>query len=839
MASNVVIDEFVTYLSYALDSKNLKTFLGGMGKAAEIATKTAATISGAIAGIAGSTALLNKETAKQVELAKSTGQSVDTIQAMASAVGTAGFNYEHIIDLAEELNNKIGESRGLEATNPVKESLKIIGLSFKNIEKLDPQKQFETITQALIDMTDAQKASSAADILFGGEGSRIFGLLNRSKQSLADIKKAHEAINLETKKSRKGAVEYSAVWGTFTKLLDSAKKSFAGLLGGKLTIYLTKLTEWIKLNKKLINNGIESAVGAIAGVFESLIRIVKQGYSIFSKLTNYINLSKGATLAIVAALWLLARHPVIFALTAIILVLDDLISYMNGAESVTASLIARFNQMPTSSKLGVFVAGIVTSIGVLYKAMKMLRITKVVMGFVVGLSRAFRILQVVLALVAGALSLPVAAIVGIGVAIAGLGFMLYKYWDDVKRISAGIWNAITGSLGKIPAYLSAIWTQIITAFSSIDIKLRIPTFNDAKAAILSLVKYVVSGFIRLNVYVFNAMLRLSVGVKSALVMVVGFFYRSFVSISTSIASFIINSINGFVRFKDQIVLKISQMVSSIVMWFATLSIRVGMSVGSLVNSIIQWFSTLTYRAGMIISNLVNLIVMGFANLAFKVGMSVSILTNSLISKFLSFKSSVIQAISNLVMTIITSFLTLGLKISSFIESIKLKFSQFASVVREMFGLMGAYLVSIFDSLVPDAARSMVGKITNAVSSALGSVREKVQALVKWANNIIGGITSSIGNIKGKLTGGFSNVVKFFKGDKEKSANSSRGKTINRPRTNTRNKTSNNSQVTNNTFNISSAKGLDSGQIRRAVGSELGRNGRKNRNSGSGSLGFGR
>ncbi|MGR3468504.1 MAG: hypothetical protein ACU0CI_11575 [Shimia sp.] len=132
-----------------------------------------ATVAGTASAVLGT--LANQRTREMQALAASVGQNVDTMEALAVAGKALGFNYDNIVDLAEEMHNKLGEFAGLGEMNSAKEALEMIGLEFKDLKKLKPEDQFEKIVDAIAGMEDAQKASSAADMLFGGEASKFFG----------------------------------------------------------------------------------------------------------------------------------------------------------------------------------------------------------------------------------------------------------------------------------------------------------------------------------------------------------------------------------------------------------------------------------------------------------------------------------------------------------------------------------------------------------------------------------------------------------------------------------------------------------------------------------------
>lgn len=200
--------------------------------------------------------LANQRTREMENLAKSVGQNVVTMEALGVVAGKIGLNYENVVDLAEEMNNKLGEFAGLGEMNSAKESLEIIGLQFEDIKKLKPEKQFERITEALLAMPDQQKASSAADMLFGGEASKFFGLMHRMGMSLKDIKKQYKENNFLTDRGRKGAVRWAQSMGRLGVQAKTLGAQVAGVLGGALAPFVEKITAWATANKGLIESKI-------------------------------------------------------------------------------------------------------------------------------------------------------------------------------------------------------------------------------------------------------------------------------------------------------------------------------------------------------------------------------------------------------------------------------------------------------------------------------------------------------------------------------------------------------------------------------------------------------
>ena len=250
---------------------------------------------GATVATGGFVTLLNFMTKADVEaqkLAKSIGFNVSELQALSKVVEGAGFNFDNVVDLIEEMNNKLGESSGLEEITPVKESLEILGLSFEKIKNLAPEKQFKAITNAALAMDDAQKAASASDILLGGEANKIIGVLRQEGKTIDDIVKKYKDMTFRTDQSRLGAVQFQKQLKLVTTAFSSVSMEIAGLLAGALTPLIKKMGEWVKANRELIETNIKKFVNEIVtGVklFIGWIAKLNNEKPVFDRIKDAVN----------------------------------------------------------------------------------------------------------------------------------------------------------------------------------------------------------------------------------------------------------------------------------------------------------------------------------------------------------------------------------------------------------------------------------------------------------------------------------------------------------------------------------------------------------------------
>jgi len=247
------VEEFVAFLGWKVDDKELEKFekqvddLGGMLKHAT------AIVAGAATGLTALTAVVNQTTAANVALAKSVGVSSEFLGALSGVVAPLGFEFDNVVDLVEEMNNKMGESVGLgKPVSGVADSVKILGLEFKKLKDLAPEEQFIEILSAAKDLKNEQAAVSAVDMLMGGEANKILGFLRTQDESLLDLIKRQLQLNLLTEKGRQGAERFNKTFSELKTVANSAKQEFFGLIGEALSPLLETYADWIAANNDII-----------------------------------------------------------------------------------------------------------------------------------------------------------------------------------------------------------------------------------------------------------------------------------------------------------------------------------------------------------------------------------------------------------------------------------------------------------------------------------------------------------------------------------------------------------------------------------------------------------
>lgn len=211
---------------------SLKSGVGKVGGAVGMVGMAGAGVIGA--GLAAVT-MANRETAQNDAQARAIGVNPETIQALGGVVKGLGFEAENVVDLFEELNNKMGESAGIEEVTAVTDALKILGLEYDHLAALKPEQQFLAIARAAQKLGDAQQASAAADILMGGEANKIIGDLVRRGVSIDALIDKQKSLSVLTAEGRAGAQQFNVALNELQTAGGSALQEISGIIGSELS----------------------------------------------------------------------------------------------------------------------------------------------------------------------------------------------------------------------------------------------------------------------------------------------------------------------------------------------------------------------------------------------------------------------------------------------------------------------------------------------------------------------------------------------------------------------------------------------------------------------------
>lgn len=368
-----VLDRLVYEVGYDVDKNSFNNVKKGVSDITTSFKRMAKYAAGAGAALIGFTVLTTTQTAEMQRLAAAMGVSEDTMDAFGNEMKKIGGTTENFLDLIEETSNKIGEMKGLGDFNTLEESLGILNLKFKDLEKLSPEEQFKAITTAALEMEDAQKAVTAVDMLMAGEANKLIASLRAQGLTYDDVIRKQKMLSFQTDESRKNSLNFANALNDLTRMVSSLAKFLAGELGSIMNDIVNQFVEWTVANKELIASGViifVKTLSAVASglwvVFRTLINAVKKIVYTLGGFERVIRLiiATGVVLGIIkigqAILFIgVAARKALVATTLLnaslkimrnllvigflITVFEDLIGWINGADSAMGRLVGNFD----------------------------------------------------------------------------------------------------------------------------------------------------------------------------------------------------------------------------------------------------------------------------------------------------------------------------------------------------------------------------------------------------------------------------------------------------------------------------------------------------------------
>jgi len=419
--------------------------------------KSSAKAATAISGIGGAgfagVAALSSADARAQQLAKSVGVSVGLAEQLAAASGGAGFEFDNVIDLVEEMNNKLGESAGLEEITPVTESLQILGLSFEKIKNLAPEEQFKTITNAALQMEDAQKAAAAADILMGGEANKLIGVLRQQGATVDDIIKKYDDMSIRSEESREEAEAFTSVLSVVKFGAFGALKEMSGLLAAELTPALESLAKWMSENREQISAFVKIAAAGIGRLAKAIGSGLADGIKDLQSSDIGAFFEKAASSASNLEGSIDEVFDVVRKTVAKISTFVQVMSYLAAATlAYRATLVA----ISVASRIAA-----ATTIAMTVATTAWAAITKAAAAGMAALRGA--ILAVNLVMYANPIGLVIAAVV----ALIGVAALLIANWDKVGAFFVSLWEGIVAKFTAAVEKITGIFSSVTDLFGSI------------------------------------------------------------------------------------------------------------------------------------------------------------------------------------------------------------------------------------------------------------------------------------------------------------------------------------------------------------------------------------
>lgn len=342
------VAELVTRLGFKVDNKGLSGYQKSLDNIVNRA-KQIAFVYLSFTGIKSFFTMI-RQTADAADalddLSRSIGLTANQLEKLSFIAGTVGISQEGVIQTIGIFNKKLGDAK-LGAKEAV-ETFSKLGINPKKFK--DSTSAFLAATKAIGKIKDENIQASYAMDLFGRSGKTWLSLIRESPEKIESLTRTFEALNGTVNQNFLANSEtFSNNIGLLNAGWIGLKRTIVGALLPALNEMFDSLFKWYIANKQIINQNLEAFFLGVS----SALKFVGEIIGNFIKHTTALKIVLLSLGAILTYLF----FPLIAAITlftTIVLIVNDLINYLDGNDSVIGKF---FN-----SKAGKVFLGIIKGI---------------------------------------------------------------------------------------------------------------------------------------------------------------------------------------------------------------------------------------------------------------------------------------------------------------------------------------------------------------------------------------------------------------------------------------------------------------------------------------------
>lgn len=327
-----IVNELITKFGFIGDLAPQETFNANLKSSIGLLAGMGAAIAGSAAGIAGWVTSVSKSIDPLIQFGRETGIAVETIQTLGYAASVNGSSVDALQSSLGEMTKRVGEfvSTG---EGEAKDVASRLGLQFKGLngEVKSSDVIFRELADKLHGMSQAEKFSVLDKM---GIDRSMVQLLSKTGDEIEALQKKSEALGVVTQDQAEQFAAYNNSLKDLGKGFDGIKFQVAIGFVPVLKDLVDGFTDFLTANKDLIKNGL-SHLGEI--IF-SVMGMIRRLAPIVAVITAGFVLWKIAAIGLRTVLTTIFSPVVLItaAILAVILVIDDLLTAMEGGQSVIA-----------------------------------------------------------------------------------------------------------------------------------------------------------------------------------------------------------------------------------------------------------------------------------------------------------------------------------------------------------------------------------------------------------------------------------------------------------------------------------------------------------------------
>lgn len=358
------IGGFFVSLGLVTDRKSFNDGISGIKGLETSVKKVVGTAGAAAAALTGLGAAASHLETDAMKTAHAIGISYQNIDKWRTAATLAGVSAKGLTSEMLQLENKMQRMKLGDVDSELAKSLGMLRISYGQFADMTAEQRMTAVFGSASRMQDQRKAALLVGDALGSAAQEYYRYLQMTDRTLEDELAKADRLVFTDERTKRDAVEFMYE----LKGLTSAVKSIGSLLGAEvgrqLTPVVKNIKEIIARNKELIKTGIIGFVDAAGRAFSAAVggmeRVGPVVGSLIDKLGGLDRVIEGIGLGlisikaigvvggiakIISSMGLLKSAIAGLGLAGLYILVDDLMVYLHGGESVTGDVVKAVSRL--------------------------------------------------------------------------------------------------------------------------------------------------------------------------------------------------------------------------------------------------------------------------------------------------------------------------------------------------------------------------------------------------------------------------------------------------------------------------------------------------------------
>jgi len=302
------------------------------------------------------------------KMSKRTGVGVEALSQLSYAAAQSGTSAEELEVSIKKMERTIFSAR--EGSEQSRESLRLLGLSMKDLKGLSPEDQFALIGKKIDGIQDPTRKAAIAMEIFGKSGTSILPMLHNMEALRIEAASLGATM---TKEDVAAGVELMNVYRMLKAALQGVANAIGSAVAPTLTEYggyvvkiVATTSKWIRENKETVVMALKIAAAVfVAGsaflvfgyglvilgqIFGTISALITTGISLITTVAGAMASVAGAAFGALGTVIAALATPVGVIFIALVALFGTLLELSGIADEITQSVSESFSALADTAK---------------------------------------------------------------------------------------------------------------------------------------------------------------------------------------------------------------------------------------------------------------------------------------------------------------------------------------------------------------------------------------------------------------------------------------------------------------------------------------------------------